>query len=92
MQTDLIDKQLHLFISIADLPVSSLHWSEKDGDNIRMIVVNKHINGLEINLEYVMIIFNHRFSVFNVSCGPWSIFMVSALRQALKSTSGHNKH
>ena len=31
-----------------------------------MIVKNKYINGLEINLECVIITFNHRFLVFNV--------------------------
>ena len=52
-----------------DLLVSSQYRSEKDGDNIGIIVENKHINGLEINLECVIITFNHGFSVFNVCCG-----------------------
>ena len=37
---------------------------------IGIIVENKFINGLEINLECVIITFNHRFSVFNVCCSP----------------------
>ena len=48
------------------LPVSSLYRSEKDGGNIGIIVENKLINGLEMNLEDVIITFNHRFSVFKV--------------------------
>ena len=59
--------------------MSSLYWSEKDGENIGIIVENKLINRLEINLECVIITFNHGFSVFNVWCGPRSIFMLSAL-------------
>ena len=31
---------------------------------------NKHENGLEINLECVIITFNHGFSVFNVLLRP----------------------
>ena len=69
--------------------MSSQYRSEKDGDNIRIIVENKLINGLEI--RSVIITFNHGFSVFNVSCGPWSILMPSASRRALISTSGHNR-
>ena len=42
---------LHALISTADLPVSSLYRSEKGVENIRIIIENKHINGLEINLE-----------------------------------------
>ena len=38
-----------MFISMADLPVSSLYRNEKDGEHIGKIVENKHINGLEIN-------------------------------------------
>ena len=37
----------------------SLYRSEKDGENIGIIVENKYINGLEINLECVIITFNH---------------------------------
>ena len=91
MPADLIDKQLHIFISISDLPVLWLHRNEKNGENIGIINENKHMNGLEINLACVMITFNHRFSVFNVCCCPRSILMPSASLWALISTSGHNK-
>ena len=40
--------------------------SEKDGENIGIIVKNKRMNGLEIKLECVIITFNHGFSVFNI--------------------------
>ena len=50
-------RDLHAFISKVDLPVSSLYRSENDGENIRIIVENKLINGLEINLECVIITF-----------------------------------
>ena len=46
--------------------MSSLYRDEKDGENIGIIVENTNINGREINLEWVIITFNHRFSVFNV--------------------------
>ena len=65
-----------MFISKVDLPVLSLCRSEKDGENIGIIVENKltSINGLEINLKVCVIItYNHRFSTFNVYCGPRSI-------------------
>ena len=71
--------------------MSSLYRSEKDGENVGIIVENKHLNGLEINLECVIITFNHRFPVFNFCCGPKPILMPSASRQALVSTSGHNR-
>ena len=64
---------------MADRPVSSSYRSEKDGENIEIIVENKHINGLEINLECVIITFNNRFLVLNICCAPWSILMPSAL-------------
>ena len=57
-----------MFISKVDLPVLSLYRSEKDGENIGIIVENKLINGLEINLECVIITINYRF--FNVCCSP----------------------
>ena len=38
----------------ADLPVSSLYRSEKDGENIGILVENKHINGLEVNLACII--------------------------------------
>ena len=44
--------------------MSSLYRSEKDGETIGIIVENQLINGLEINLECVIIIFNHGFSVY----------------------------
>ena len=71
--------------------MSSQYRSEKDGENIGIIVENKLVNGLEINLECV-IIFNHGFSVFNVNCGPRLILMASTSRRALISISGCNKH
>ena len=46
---------------MADLFVLSLYRSEKDGENIRIGVENKHINGLEINLQCIIITFNHGF-------------------------------
>ena len=55
---------------MVDLFVSTQYRSEKDGENIAIIVENKLINGLEINLEYVIITFKHGFSVLNVCCGP----------------------
>ena len=55
-----------------DLPVLSQYRSKNDGDNIGIIVENKDINGLEINLECVIITFNHKFSMFNICCGPRS--------------------
>ena len=61
--------------------MSSQYRSEKE-----RLVENNHINGLEINLECVIITFNHGFSVFNVCCGPRAILM--PLRE---STSGRNK-
>ena len=44
--------------------MSPLYRDAKDGKIIRIIVENKHINGLEINLECVIITFNHRFLMF----------------------------
>ena len=38
----------------ADLPVSSLYRSEKDGENIGILVENKHINRLEVNLACII--------------------------------------
>ena len=35
-----------MFISTAYLPVSFLYRNEKDGENIEIVVENKHINGL----------------------------------------------
>ena len=67
-------RDLHAFISKVDLPVSSQYRSEKDCENIGIIIENKLINGLEINVEW----FNHGFSVFKVCCGPRSILMPSA--------------
>ena len=66
----------------------SLYRDVKDGEIIGIIVENKHINGLEINLGCVIITFNYWFSVFNVCCGLRSILMTSALHRALISTSG----
>ena len=80
-----------MFISTAAFPVSFLYRGENDGEIIK-ILKNKYMNGLEINLECVIISFNHRFSAFNICCSPRSILMPSASRRALISTSGHNKH
>ena len=51
------------------------HNDVTDGEIIGVIVENKHINGLEINLERAIITFNHVSSVFNVCCGPRSIII-----------------
>ena len=42
----------------------SLYRDAKDGEVTGIIVENKHINGLETNLECVIIKFNHGVSVF----------------------------
>ena len=55
--------------------MSSSYKSDNDGDNTGTIVENKHINGLEINLNCVIILFNNGFSVFKVYCSPRSILM-----------------
>ena len=81
----------HLFISKVDTTLLSLYRGAKNGEMIGIIVENKLINGLEINLEHVIIIFNHGFSVFNFCCGPRWILMPSASCRALILTSGHNK-
>ena len=75
----------HAFISTV---VTTMTTVAKDGE---IILENKHLNGLEINLECAIITFNHRFSVCNVCCDPPSILMPSASRLALLSTSGRNK-
>ena len=93
----------HTFFSTVDIIMSSLYRGAKDGEIIGIIGENKHLNGLEINLVCVIIIFNHRFSVFNVCYSLRSIFMHSASRRhstsrqcsashrALISTSGRDK-
>ena len=87
---DLTDRQqLNAFISIADLPV--IVSREKGGENNGKIVKNKLVNGLEINLDCVIITFNRGFSVFNVCCGPRPILRPFASRRALITTSGRNK-
>ena len=63
------------FISTLDTALSAKYRDEKNGENNGLI---EHTNGTEINLEYVIIAFNHRFSVFNVCCGPRSILMPDA--------------
>ena len=50
----------HAFISTVDIRIPSLYRGAKDGETVGIIIENKHINGLEINLESVM---------FNVCCG-----------------------
>ena len=65
MLGDLIVMQLHVFISIAVLPVFMVRKG-KDGENVGIIVKNKHVNGLEINLDCVLTTFTHRFSMFNI--------------------------
>ena len=49
-----------------------LYRGEKD---VGIIFENKHINGLKINCECVIITFNHRFSVLNIYCSPCSMLM-----------------
>ena len=82
----------HAFISTVDTTMSSLYRDEKDGENIARFVKNQHIKGLGIDLEYVIITFNHGFSVFNVCCGPQLGLVPSASHQSLIMTSGCNKH
>ena len=65
----------------AGTAMSSLYRDAKVGEIIGILVENKHIDGLEINLECVIITFNHGFSVFNVCIGPRSKLMPSALRR-----------
>ena len=77
-----------MLISKVGLPVLSLYRSEKDGENIEIIVENTLIKGLKINLECVIITFNLRFSEFNVCCGQRTILM----HWALIPTLGRNKH
>ena len=73
---------LHAFIAIQEGKRLRKYWN---------IVKNRLVNGLEINLECVIITFNHGFSVFNVGSGPRSILMPSSSRQASISTSGRNQ-
>ena len=65
-------------MSRAVTTMSSLYRGVKDGEIIGIIGENKHLNGLEINSVCVIIIFNHRFSVFNVCYGLRSISMSDA--------------
>ena len=51
MLGDLTDRQLHMFISIADLPVFVAVYEGKRLRKYWNIVKNKLANGLEINLE-----------------------------------------
>ena len=78
----------HAFISTVDITMSSLYRGEIHGENLGLFGENKHINGLEINLECVIITFKHGSSVFNVCPGPLAISMPFASRRALISTSG----
>ena len=66
-----------MFISTVDTTMSSLYRGAKGGEIIGQYMLKISINGLEINLEFVMITFNHVFSVFNVCCGPRLILMTS---------------
>ena len=45
----------NMFISIADLPVSSLYRNEKDERNAKISVGNTQIYALELNLVCVII-------------------------------------
>ena len=81
-----------LLFPMVDTTMSSLYKDKKDGENIGITDKNKHRNGLELNLECVIITFNHGVSLFNICCGPWSILMPSTLRRTLILTSGCNKH
>ena len=49
---------------------------------------NKQNNGRHIENECVRLIFNNRFSFFNVCYGPYLILMPSTLCLALKLTTG----
>ena len=77
----------HAFISMAVTKMSSRYRDGKNGEITEINVENKNINGLETNLECVILTFNHKWSVLNVCCGPQS-----GKRRALISTSGRNKH
>ena len=77
----------HVYFNAWYNNVVSIQGSERwKIDLIGLIVQNKHINGLEINLQWVIITFNNGFSVFNVCCGPRSILMSLASCRALIST------
>ena len=71
--------------------MSAVNREAKDGEIIGIVVANRHLNGLEISVECVIIIFNHECSVFNVCCGPMSILIPDAKQRASISTSGRNK-
>ena len=77
---------------MADLPVLSLYMyrSEKDGENINNSIFVENIKTYKQtrNKFGVIIMFNHRFSMFNILCGPWSILMPDAY--ALCFASGIN--
>ena len=64
----------HAFISTVETTVkttmSSPYRDAKHEEIIGLIVENKHLDGLEINLECVIITFNHGVLVFNVCCDP----------------------
>ena len=62
----------HAFISTVDTTMSSLRRAAKDYWNNCW---RQDINGLETDLECVIITFNHGFSVLNVCCGLRSILM-----------------
>ena len=78
MLGDMTDRQLYMFILIADLPVFVAIQEGKRLRNYWNIVKKELMNGLEINSECVIITFNHGFSVFNVGCSPRSILMPDA--------------
>ena len=81
-----------MFISIADLPIFvAISEGERLSKCWNVVKKKMLVNGLEINLECVIITFNHRFLVFNAGCGPLSILMPSTSRRALISTSGRNQ-
>ena len=69
--------------------IQQLYRGAKDGEIIGILVENMHINRLEINLECVIITFNHECSVFSICCGPWSILIPDA---SGRSTKDRNKH
>ena len=69
----MIDRQLHVFNSIAYLLVFIAIYEDKRLRKYWNIVQNKLVNGLEINLKCVIITFNHGgFEVFNDGCSPES--------------------
>ena len=51
MLAAVIDKQLHVFISIVDLPVVVAIGERKMGKLVELLLKNKLVKGLEVNKE-----------------------------------------